>query len=299
MDVPDMTASVVSYNTRDLLRRCLRSLGARRTDGEVALDVVVVDNGSTDGSVEMVRSEFPWVRLREATENLGYGRANNLALEGAFGRYFLILNSDTEVPAGTLAQMRDFLDARPEVGAAAPRLVLPNGRTQSYRRKDLRAWSLLCEQLSLGLLARNGEPDTPQNAEQLCGAALLVRLDLYQSVGGFDPAFFMYFEDVDLCARLRRTGSQLWYLPSVTIRHNLGGSSQCDWRTRARMVAAHNHSACLYFLRHGGPSAEAQARAVLRLGAGLRRAFWGLAALVRPAARDRARLFREVWRHPF
>ena len=115
-DRPDITVSIVSYNTRALLRECLRSLAARQDAGEATLEVVVADNGSTDGSVDMVRGEFPWVRLVETGGNVGYGRANNAALAEAQGRYFFVLNSDTEVEPGALSAMRDFLDLRPEIG---------------------------------------------------------------------------------------------------------------------------------------------------------------------------------------
>ncbi|MBV9848810.1 MAG: glycosyltransferase family 2 protein [Armatimonadetes bacterium] len=305
---PDITVAIVSYNTRDLLRACLRSLAARQAEGEASLEIVVADNGSADGSAAMVRAEFPDVRVIETGGNIGYGRANNAALRDARGRYVLILNSDTEAEAGALQAMRDFLDARPEAGAVGGRLILPDGTTQPSCADDPDLKSVLWEQTYLyKLFSRNRvtggyymtywDYGDRRAVEQVCGACLMVRRELFRQLGGFDPRYFMYFEDTDLCVRVRAAGAQIWFLPDACFQHRLGGSSGSDWRVRARMIASYNKSRYYFFTRTRGRVQGLALKAVVLLGATLRVAAWGLLALTgRRGAREQARLFAEVWR---
>lgn len=303
---PDVTISLVSYNTCALLRACLASLQARRKEGEVSLEVVVADNSSDDGSVDMVRDEFPWARLIETGGNLGYGRANNVALEQARGRYFLVLNSDTEVEPGTLAALRDFLDSHPAAVAVGGQLVLPDGSPQLSCARDPNLWAVFREQTFLEKLLpkpwRTGSyagpyktSAIPQEVEQIVGACLFVRREAWEQAGGFDPAYFMYFEDVDFCVRLRRAGGKIYFLPDARIRHHLGASSR-DWQGRARMITSYNQSRCDYFHRQGGPARATALKALVLLGAGLRTIIWRTLAIARPDTRDQAALFQSVWR---
>lgn len=250
---PDITVSIVSYNTCALLRACLQSLAARQAEGEATLEVVVADNGSTDGSVEMVRDEFPQVCLIETGGNIGYGRANNAALAEAQGRYFFILNSDTEVEPGALGAMRDYLDARPEIGMVGAQLVLPDGSTQASCAMDPNLLAVFWEQTYLDKLLPSNRItgayamthwnyETAQEVQQVCGACFFVRREAWAQIGGFDPAYFMYFEDTDFCVRLRRAGWPIYFFPGARIKHHLGASSSGDWRTRAIMIASYNQS---------------------------------------------------------
>jgi GT2 family glycosyltransferase len=304
----DITVSIVSYNTRDLLRDCLRSLQERQRQGEVTLEIVVADNGSTDGSQEMVRTEFPTVSLIETGGNLGYGRANNAALAEAGGRYVFILNSDTEVGAGALAGMRDFLDTHPQAGAAGAQLILPDGSTQPSCAADPTLASVFWEQTYLYKLLPNNritggyamtywDYKTPRAVEQVCGACLMIRRELYRSLGGFDPHYFMYFEDTDLCVRIRRTGAEIWFLPDAKIKHHLGGSSGRDWQVRARMIASYNKSRYYFFTRNEGRGRGRLLKGTVLLGATLRAASWSLLGLTgRAGWREQARIWRSVWR---
>lgn len=305
---PDITISIVSYNTRDLLRACLRSLATCSESDGVGLEIVVADNGSNDGSQEMVRAEFTEVRLVETGGNVGYGRANNAALAGAGGRYVFILNSDTEVDPGALAAMRDFLDAHPETGAAGAQLILPDDSIQPSCAADPTLRSVFWEQTYLykllpgnrvtgGYAMTYWDYQTPRAVEQVCGACLMVRRELYESLGGFDAHYFMYFEDTDLCVRIRRTGAQIWFLPEARIRHMLGGSSGRDWQVRARMITSYNQSRYYFFSRNGGRWQGLALKAAVLLGASLRLAAWTLAALTGHAAfREQARIWFSVWR---
>ena len=305
---PDITVSIVSYNTRELLQACLRSLKERVDAGEVSLEIVVADNGSTDGSIEMMRTEFPAVRLIETGGNIGYGRANNAALADARGRYVFILNSDTEIEPGALGAMRDFLDAHPEAGAAGAQLILPDGSIQPSCAADPTLGSVFWEQTYLyKLFPRNKvtggyamtywDYKTPRAVEQVCGACLMVRRSLYEQIGGFDPHYFMYFEDTDLCYRIRRTGTQIWFLPEAKINHVLGGSSEGSWHTRARMIASYNKSRYYFFTRTEGPTRGRLLKVAVLLGAGLRVPAWSLLALTgRAGWREQAHIWRSVWR---
>jgi N-acetylglucosaminyl-diphospho-decaprenol L-rhamnosyltransferase len=135
-----------------------------------------------------------------------------------------------------------------------------------------------------------------RSVEQAAGACFFVRREAYEQIGGFDPAYFMYFEDTDFCIRLRRAGWPIYYLPQAKIRHHLGASSGREWQARAQMIAAYNHSRYYYFHRYGGPAQGKWLKAFVLLGASLRLAAWSIVALKRPAAREQMRIFLEVWR---
>ena len=302
---PRISISIVSYNTRELLRACLGSLQARR--GEIEFEIFVVDNGSRDGSVEMVLAEFPDVEIIEAGENLGYGRANNLALERARGEFFWILNSDTEVFEGTMARMAAFLDENLGCGAVASRLILPDGSTQHSCARDPNLLDYWWEQTYFAHLPLVGRfcggytyggdfYERTQPIAQAAGASILCRTEALKSWGGFDPRYFMYFEDTDLCVRLRRAGWTLFYLHDAAITHHLGASSEGDFRVRARMVSALNASRYLFFRAHKSALQAEILRWICVLGALLRIAAWSAQAVRTRDLRkwQKVRLFARV-----
>jgi GT2 family glycosyltransferase len=242
--------------------------------------------------------------------NLGYGRANNLAFEHAQSRYFFVLNSDTEVQPGALSALRDFLDAHSEAGATGARLIYPDGRPQTSYGCDPTLKGIFDEQLGIDKLrsrlrpatsTQNDEVEsssdgTPREVEQICGACQFMRREAYAQVGGFDPAYFMYHEDVDLNIRLRRAGWKLFFLPAAHIVHHLGASSERDWQTRARMVCALNWSRHYYYSRHEGAAQGALLKLMFLWGAALRLLAWSFAALLRPGGLEKVKLFRRVLR---
>ena len=288
----DITVAIVSYNTRDLLRACLQSL-------ETRLEIIVADNGSADGSAAMVHAEFPHVRVIETGGNIGFGRANNAALAEAQGRYFCLLNSDAVMEPGTLAVMCSYLDAHPDVGLVGGQLLWPDGRLQTSYGADPTLLAVFAEQTFLSAVLAPPAPPIlgePAEVNQISGACMLIRREAFQQIGGFDPAYFMYNEDVDLNVRLRRSGWRVVFLPQARITHHLGASSSSDWQKRARMVSAYNQSRYYYFNRFGGASAARCLKACCLLGAAIRLTGWSLLSLVKPAARDKVKLFREVWR---
>ena len=299
-DALDISVAVVSYNTRDLLRACLRSLAAREADGEAHLEVIVADNGSVDGSVEMVRAEFPSVCVIETGENLGFGRANNLALSSASGRAYCLLNSDAEVLPGAFTQAMAALDSDPKIGLVGGQLLWPDGRRQTSYGDDPTLLGVLREQTFTGATVRAPSvaplAGTVTDVHQICGAFMLIRPEAWRELGGFDPWYFMYNEDVDLNFRLRRAGWRVVFAPGVRVMHHLGASSSADWQKRARMVSAYNESRFYYFSRFYGPAAGKKLKVCCLLGAAIRLTAWTVLSIAKPSARDKVKLFREVWR---
>ena len=307
----DITISIASYNTRELLRACLDSLLALRD--EVSLQIIVADNGSQDGTIEMLQIEYSNnVTVLETGGNLGYGRANNAAFEIARGRYFVALNSDTTMPRGTLKTLLNFMDAHPEVGAVGAQLLNTDGTNQTSHGCDMTWRGLLEEQFGVqklrGKLAKSStrseaieiaaENNEPFEVEQICGACQFVRREVWLQVGGYDAMYFMYHEDVDLNVRIRKAGWKCFFVPQARVFHHLGASSERSWRSRARMVSALNKSRYYAVSKTEGRARGEVLKAVFLFGALLRLMNWTLRALVRPNQlhRERVRLFREVLR---
>ena len=297
---PQISVSIVSYNTRELLRKCLLNL---RDDAEVA-QILVVDNGSSDGSVEMIQTEFGEVELIESGGNIGFGRANNLAFERARGDYFLLLNSDAFPQPGALTKLRAWLEAHPECGAVGPQLLFPDGALQTSWGDDPVRSGIFWEQTFLGAVWGKirglfSRPETSgkeaREVDQLPGACELVRAEAYRQIGGFDPNFWMYVEDVDFNLRLRAAGWTIWFAPDARVRHHLGGSSG-QWQSRARMVSAYNASRFYFYGKMEGPQAARTVKSWMVLGALIRSAIWTTLVWVRPGAREKIKLFRYVLR---
>ncbi len=230
----DVSVIVVSWNVRELLMDCLRSVFDGLRMPADRLEVVLVDNASTDGSVEAVRAEFPHVRVIANEENVGFGKANNQALPGCRGRYLLLLNPDTVVMDGAIDGMLAHIDARPRVGALACRLLNTDGSFQrwtagafpSARRAAVHAFCL-DRLLPAALRPRSMylSEDLPHDAEMdwVSGACMMLRRE---AVGDriFDEAYFMYGEDTDLCHRLGQGGWVVLYSPCATVVHHAGRS---------------------------------------------------------------------------
>lgn len=279
---------VVSYNTRDLLRQCLSSLG--ESD-----DVIVVDNASSDGSAEMVEAEFPAVRLIRNDANRGFGAANNQGIATARHGVVLLLNSDAAAHPGSIGCLYSAMED-PVVVAAGGKLVFPDGRVQNSCAGPLGLWAVLCEQTGLEklpgfypywktrkLLAQS--PFAPSKVEQVMGACLMMRVGTT-----FDEDFFLYCEDTDLCRRLRARG-EILYVPGAVFTHDLGSSSADRWVA----VARYNAGKELYFRKHHGAVRGWLCLVLNRLGA-----LWRLLGhffsgiLGRVESFDKVRLFWRV-----
>jgi GT2 family glycosyltransferase len=255
---PDVSIIILSWNVRDLLRACLRSLPL----AEPWVEVIVVDAGSADGSAGMVAAEFPGVRLEAKGENLGYSRGNNAGLRLARGRYALVLNPDTEQVPGAVAAMLAYLDEHPDVGVLGPQLVWPDGTFQPTRRRFPTLATALFESTWLqplaprGLLARyfatDLPPSQPVEVDWLVGAALMVRAAVVKQVGGLDESFFMYSEELDWQRRIRAAGWRIvHYPPARFVHHEARSSAQVPAATHIRF----NTSKVRYYRKYHGRAA--------------------------------------------
>ena len=228
----DLSIIIVNWNTRELLEKCLGSVAARQ--GRLAVQTIVVDNNSADGSREMVARQFPEVRLINSGGNIGFGRGCNLGVQQAAAPLVLFLNPDTEIRGDALEKMAGFMEANPSVGALNCKIREPSGSAFGPGLQ----WfpSPFTELARLFLVSRETQgrlsgllpyhdPEVSGFVKKLFGGCLLVRESVLARVGTFDERFFMYCEDVDLSRRITAAGWKLYYLSEAEIIHLGGGAS--------------------------------------------------------------------------
>ena len=268
---------IVNYNGGQLLQRTLRSL-YDSTDG-LALETFVVDNGSSDGSLEMVRRAFPTVHIIENGANLGFAKANNRALRRAQGRYLLLLNPDVELQPGAVQVTLDHLEAHLDVGIVGPRVLLPDGRLDKPCRRSFKTPAIYFYK-TIGLSALF--PRSPRfnryymgylpedqlsEVDAVIGAFLMIRRGCMEEIGLLDERFFIYCEDEDWCFRAKRAGWKVVYNPQAVVIHHKGFSTS---KRRLRMVYEW-HKAIFQFHRKNMAMAYSPVtNALVYLGMGLR-----------------------------
>jgi len=259
MTVSDLSICIVNWNTRDDLEQALASIP--NPDPGTSTQVIVVDNASQDGSARMVRERFPTVVLIEAGENLGFARGYNRAVAESSGRYLLVLNPDTVVHNSALKTLTTYMDAHPQVGAAGPRLLNSDGSLQYSCRRFPTPIAALFRNTVLGkllgpdrftrdYLMADWDHSAPREVDWISGAAMCIRREAWETVGGFDEGFFMYAEDMDWCLRARRAGFQIHYVPEAVITHRIGRSS--DQRPIAMVIQFHR-SMARFYSKHYAP----------------------------------------------
>jgi GT2 family glycosyltransferase len=260
---------VVGYNRRDLLAACLKSVLADRHD--LAIELICVDNASQDGTAAMVAEVLPEVNLIESPTNVGYGGGLNQGIVRARGRYLLVLNQDIVLRPGTLAELVRFAETHPEAGAIGARLEYEDGRFQHSAFK-LPDWKQAFFGFFDGFVPLDSEtngryPDSmlarPFAAEHLLGACMLLRREALDQVGLFDPAFFMYYEETDLCARLLRAGWRNYYVPSARVMHVSGASTSA---VSEQMSVEFHRSQAIFYRRHRGPEGYAVLKLIVWAG---------------------------------
>ncbi|MFO0982799.1 MAG: glycosyltransferase family 2 protein [Planctomycetota bacterium] len=239
---------VISYNTCELTRACLRSVLEQTRD--LSFEVIVVDNASSDGSADMIATEFPAVLLVRATDNLGFARANNLAAARATGKYLLLLNPDTVVLDGAVQKLVRFAEEHPAAGIVGGRTLFADGSlnpSSCWARQT--PWSLFCRGVGLTSLLR-GHPwfdpesyggwqrDSVREVDIVTGCLLLISRELWDRLGGFDARFFMYGEDADLCLRGKAIGCKPMITPAATIIHHGGASEPVRTDKLVRLLRA-------------------------------------------------------------
>lgn len=281
---PIVSIIIVNWNTAELLASCLSSIARGTT---VPHEVLVVDNASSDDSCRRVTAEFPSVHLLPQSTNLGFARANNLALAIAQGRFLLLLNPDTEVRVGAVDSMVSFLDARATVGIVGPPLWSTRGDHQPSVQSFPSLTSELLRQTMLyrvlpNRFRREAKRRDTRRVEVVSGAALCIRRECYAAIGPLDEAMFMFYEDTDWCRRAHQAGWEVWYVDGPGIVHREGSASMGAARTRTLVDSL--RSTVYFFEKHDGRGAVPALRAIALLG-GVARSLRATALFL--AGRDR------------
>lgn len=300
---PELSVVIVNWNTRDILRGCLASVARHLAD--VPLEVIVVDNASSDGSAEMVAQEFPQARLVRNLENVGFARANNQAMRVARGAWFLLLNSDTVLSDGSVAALVRTAKAQPGVGLAHCRLVFEGGGLQHTTYRFPTIGLALLEDFGLYKLLprhRRGEillggywdQDHERDVDWVAGAFMLLPRRVFEQTGGFSEAYFMYGEDMEWCYRIRDAGWRIRYYPQASLTHLDHSSAAIRWGDR-RVAICIGRQVDIYELRHGRAHA-AVFRLVRTAGALFRTAYFAAGGLL---GGRHAAYYRDMRRYQF
>jgi GT2 family glycosyltransferase len=259
----DLSIVIVSWNVRDLLHRCLSSINKSLSAGKgkrLSYQVIVVDNASSDGTVDMLKREYPEAYLIANDDNLGFTKGNNQGIVAGDGRYVLLLNPDTEVVGDALGEMVAHMEDRPRVGALGPQLLYADGQVQSSRRRFPSLRTAFVESTpwqrrvpSSNLLNRyylldRGDQET-QDVDWLVGACLMMRGTTLEEVGPLDERFFMYSEEMDWCYRAKELDWRVIYLPLAQVIHHEGKSSEQVLPVRHVQF---QRSKVLFFKKHYG-----------------------------------------------
>ena len=302
----DLSIAIVSYNTKEVLLDCLRSVHAHTT--AIAFEVIVVDNDSRDGTVAALKTAYPAMRIVANPDNRGFARAVNQALAVSRGRHVLLLNSDTIVGDQALATMVAYLDDHPDVGAVSCKQWTGDGHLNQTcfpfpSIRDHLFYSALFQRIAPTMQAavtatHKIDCTLSQDVDWANGACFMVRRSLLEQLGGLDEAFFMYFEDVDLCRRLRRQGYRVRHIAEVEIVHLIGRSSGRD---PERLQLVWELSRIRYIEKHFSPVKRCLMKGWIAGGTGWRlmQSMW-----CAPAAQRRRRIqsclttIRRLWSGP-
>jgi len=234
----ELSIVIVNYMAKDYLDTCLKSIFREKN---IEYEVIVVDNGSTDGSVEIVERDFPSVYVIKNATNLGFAKANNIAIQHTNGKYILLLNPDTELIGSCLPKLIAFMENNPNVSAAGCKILYPDGRIQISCGNLPTFTSAFWGGQTINILFKKFFPnrnffgacgiiqealDTQHEVETLLGACVILRKEVLEKLGLFDDNMFMYFEECDLFYRIKKAGGKIMYIPDPTIIHHAGGSSR-------------------------------------------------------------------------
>jgi N-acetylglucosaminyl-diphospho-decaprenol L-rhamnosyltransferase len=299
---PQLSIIIVSYNTRDITLACLGSVYAQTR--ETTFEVIVLDNASTDGSADAIAEKFPQVQLIRHPSNLGFAGGNNLAAKRAAGEYLLLLNPDTVVLNGAIDTLMAFAKESPGAGIWGGRTVFADGTLNpTYCWKRQTPWSAFCCGSGLSSLFRGSRVLDPEamgawnrdpapEVDIVSGCFLLITRALWDTLGGFDPAFFMYGEEADMCLRARGHGARPRITTAATIVH-LGGASE---KVRSDKLVRLLKAKTLLIRRHWSSPAARFGVAMLTFWPLSRVLAWSLLAPLRGGAgRESARVWSGVW----
>ncbi len=284
---------IVNWNTKELLRDCLRSVIDE--SGRVTLETIVIDNASTDGSVEMVRSEFPSVKLITNTTNEGFARPNNKGMECSSGEFVFLLNSDAVLTKGSLGTLVDFMKQTGVAGACGPMLLYPDGTLQKSVKGFPTLWTHFCDMAGLDrifprsrVFARGEMPyfsyDTTAEVDHTMAAAFLVRREVIARIGMLDERFRIYYNDMDWCYRMKSAGWKIFFVPASRVVHHLGRTVEKINQDFSHFEELHNN-VMLFYQKHYGRWSVIAYKGLLFLGFLPRSVLWGLRGLFDSAPR--------------
>ncbi len=267
---PTLSVVVLSWNTKELTLACLRALFAEQPAH--AREVLVVDNGSEDGSADAIAEQYPQVRLLRNEDNRLYAAGNNQGAAAAAGDFVVTLNSDTEVRQGALDQLVDFLLENPEYGAVAPRLSDPDGSVQRACQRFPTLATALCFDSWFGTfwpgtavvrryLMDDFDHRESRDVDQPPGAVCMLRTAEWRELGGFDEQLALFYNDVDLCLRVHRRGRRIRYLATAEVMHHRGAST----RNFAKMLVIWHRNRLAYYRKHYGWFGALWVRVCVRL----------------------------------
>lgn len=284
MPSPLISAILVSFNTRDLTLRALENL--ERASQNLSIETWVVDNDSRDDSVAAIRARFPDVKVIEAGANLGFGAANNRALERARGEFFLLLNTDAFLEADAIDELVQAAERHPRAAVLAPRILNADGSRQKSVWPFPSPRNGWIENLGLGWIMRrlapqrcqNPSPDDEEEIPWAIGACLLVRRAVYRQIGGFDERFWMYAEETDWQKIMREAGWEIVFVPRAVVTHLGGASGAGNARVSVEFFRSQEH----YTRKHHGALGLLSSRLALLLGQLARLPFFSLRVLFQP-----------------
>lgn len=294
----DVSIVIVNWNTRDVLRGCLRSIFEQTKD--ISFEVVVIDNASTDGSPDMVRTEFPSVILIDNTVNKGFAAANNQGLVRMAGRYALLLNPDTIILDGAIQRCVALADAEPDIGVLGCQVLEDEHTIQKTGFSFPSVWTLfLINSRLMRLMPRSrllGKPElgwwdrrSDQDIDIISGMFMLVRREAIEQVGIMDEAYFVYGEEADWCYRFAKAGWRRHFTTAARIIH-LDGGSKSTSQVSARMYVQLQKSMMIYARKHLGPLSALAVKGIYVAANAIRFAAWTAKAALRgdPVTRSRA-----------
>ena len=274
----DISIIIVNYNVKEFLQNLLYSI--HKASSNISKEIIIVDNASDDGSVELIREKFPSAKLIANSKNLGFGKANNQALKVAQGKYILLINPDTLVSEDTLEKLIRFFEKNQDAGLVGCKILNPDGSLQlACRRSFPGPWTSFCKVTGLSNLFPNSKlfarynltylsEDQTYEVDAISGSFMMMRKEVYDKVGGFDEEFFMYGEDLDLCYRIQKSGYKVFYVHNTQIIHYKGESTKRSSLDETDMFYNAMH---LFVKKHLSSSLIVEA--ILRLAIGVRKIF--------------------------
>ena len=232
----DLSIIIVNYNVKEFLQNLIHSI--EKASSNLTKEIIIIDNASDDGSVDFIKEKFPQIKLIANQTNLGFGKANNIGLKQATGKYILLINPDTLVAEDTFEKMIQFFESNKNIGLAGCKILNPDGTLQlACRRSFPGPWTSFTKVTGLSNLFPNSkifarynltylDENKSYEVDAISGSFMMMRKEVYEKVGGFDEQFFMYGEDLDLCYRIQKAGFKVFYVHSTQIIHYKGESTK-------------------------------------------------------------------------